>query len=85
MQSGARAMTGGHCHHDIYSPSIRPKAWGHLGTSDPHGFTGEFYPTVREEMVPALRNLFQKTAAEGTILHARCDISMTLFPDQAKT
>ena len=45
----------------------------------PAGFTGEFYQTFREEVMPNLVKVFQKIAEEGTLPNALYEATIILI------
>ena len=51
---------------------------------EPDGFTGEFYQTFREELMPILLKFFQKIAGEGTLQNTLHEATITLIPKPDK-
>ena len=50
----------------------------------PDGFTGEFYQTSRDELIPVLLKFFQKISGEGTFPNSLYKATITLIPKPDK-
>ena len=54
-------------------------------TPGPDGFTSEFYHTYREDIIPILLKVLQKTEEEGIFPNLFYEANITSYQKQAKT